>query len=289
VASCLVPVLSGCERDPVRVERGRPLALVQGVVVAGADSVFVRASRMKVSGREGPLPGASLTLAGPGDRETPLEEVGGGACGMPTEVTCYRGPLPASLGTGDRIGVIGTLPESGAVEGGALVPPAPEVLDSAGRRLTPGDTLRTALQPLLYYPVARIPLEVLSPDTHLPSRNYPVEVWLDREGTLAEGCVARVRFRIPPGSTDGVPTLQIDEPLCPGPSHGEGWYAATLRLLFLRYDRAFADYLEANLSLDPLPAVMGSVNVTGVHGALGAATPLEVTVRIFSGAGPAGA
>lgn len=285
VVPSLVPLLSGCERDPVRIERGRPLAVVQGVAVSGADSVFIRASRVDVSGREGPLAGASLTVAGPDDAVTRLEEVGGGACGMPSEVTCYRGPLAAPLGTADRIGLSGTLPESGPVQGSAVVPPAPVVLDSAGRRLTEKDTLETALpRPLGYYSVAWIPLREVSADTRLAARDYPADVELESGGRPAGECTVAARIGTITTDEGPVPTLRLDPPLCGG-RYVDGWSTATLRITFLRFDPPFAAYLDANASLAPLPAEMGSVNVTGVHGALGAATPLDVTVRTSSEAG----
>jgi hypothetical protein len=125
VILCLVALLAGCI-DHLPLENQRETIVLIGVVVAGADSVFIALGRTGSAIAVAAESGAHLTLTIDG-LDQPLEEGPAGACGGPTEFTCYRAGLDGRARPGNTLRLRGTLASGVELQGDALVPDVPNI------------------------------------------------------------------------------------------------------------------------------------------------------------------
>lgn len=251
---------AACERV-VSVEPGGSATVLVGVVVAGADSVFVRAGRIEDGTERHPEPGAHLTVDVDG-LSVVLEEGPAGSCGVPDPFSCYRGHLPARPETGSRVVLEGELASGRPVWGEALVPPPPPVTaEGAG----PGDTVRAGpvrMARVQLLGLLDAPFRVTVADTAVTAT-----VWA---GTEALAC--DVRLPGPPPDRDlrrvlGA-ALSSHPPRCPDPEMA--WDSMAVPVTLLGYDASFTAWSAAPFQPQAGTTTYG---LDGAQGVLGAASP----------------
>jgi hypothetical protein len=275
VLAAAVVLLQGCTRDPVRVGSGQPLVMIQGVVVAGADSVSLQTAEIDSTGGSFPLIGAQLTLEIHDGDSVILEERPGPACGLAPGVTCHRGALPDDLGPEDRILLAGTLPDGTSISGDLQVPPAPLVTGPDGDPLEDSTDVTGDPESSLF--VGYLAVGELSPDTYLAAGDHPAAVLLEGASQPISCTIGATLGRVPGAPGSGI---VFEAPRCEGRVLREVWSSIEVQVTFLRYDPELAELLRTSRELGPIPDELGSVNLEGAYGAVGAASGLRLDIEI---------
>lgn len=250
----------GCERTVPVEPTGTAVALV-GVVIAGADSVFISLGRARGAEVLLPEPGARLEIS-TASTIVRLDEDPGEACGILREFSCYRGRLGGLVEPGNVVALEGTLASGRQIGGAAIVPPLPDIsADGAG----PGDTVRAGpweeARPEILGLIDE-PFRVAAADTVASAT-----VWA---GEQRLNC--RVRLPGPPPGFDlrrgFQAVLAVDAPSCLE-ADGVAWDSMAVPIVLLGYDANFTAW-AGDLFLSPDE---GPAGVQGVQGVFGAATP----------------
>lgn len=185
IALPLLLLVSGCQREPTRIELPEDEIIVLSMLEAGADTVRMLLLRGGYDQRSGtpqiePIVGAEPELSRDGQRALLEPAPRGVLCvaahpgfvvgGEPAQEGCYVAALPGGVRAAARYGLRALLPDGAVVTGGAKVPEPPEVLTPEPGERVPAEWATSALQ-----------------------ATRPVTIrWRSRGGTASVGLVAVV-------------------------------------------------------------------------------------------------
>lgn len=268
VGTILVVATAGCVNYITSLE-GEATPALFGIVVAGADSVFLAVGNSGPGFATAPEPGARLVLTTPGGAVA-LTESPDADCGVPSSYTCYSADLLEAVPPGAVVGVSGTLASGMAVSGEARTPDTPKIL--VGGR-TPEETVRTTS-------FAENPPTLDAGDG--PARFVLAKSTLDASVWTPDGlrhCSLEVDF--PHAGLDfrmlsASPGLVVEDPRCEG-QQLSAWDSASATLTFLAYDENVAGWYSTRGGVPPEEVAWG---VEGALGLFGAATPARFTLLV---------
>jgi hypothetical protein len=274
VAACALAVgISGCI-DYLSVEGGASMPVVLGVVLAGADSVFVLVGRAGPGTATGPEHDATLTL---GSRwgSVPMVESdeSPAVCGSEWDFSCYVAALPGPLEPGQTLTLVGTLFSGAKVEAATTVPAVPGVRVSGHAG---GGTVRWVER----FDTALL-IEVPAGDGRIALHDsiVPATWWRDGERRV---CPARVtsppwNFDLRALSTFTPPYLYLAGPECDGVPVVD-WDSLEAPMSFLGYDANATRWYGQRGVFWPDEGDGGGIE--GALGVFGSATPVDFLLHI---------
>jgi hypothetical protein len=294
----LLAVLAvGCEPEPTRIELPDAQLMVFGVLEAGADTAFVRLSRIWVDGsawsgiRREAVPGAQVEIHGDddgsfvvlraateGERARCFGPLSGGEMGS----SCHIGIFSDPIRQGARYTLHAVLPTGERVTGNARVPAAPVLHEPGPGSRAPG--LRAGFE-LLSYDAVRLAWNATASTAAVAVSASAAEVF--GPGTPADGSECRFSVTEPlayPQQTSTYGLLSCSAWLGspPGATYPIHLDSVRVRIVVTAYDSAFVRYHAATNGHAPhLRWRDLAEGLTGAVGLFTGAAPAEATLLLW--------